>query len=85
MDLGTTDLLVEGLLYLASVRCPENSEKGKIKSSCIDVQSHLEEELFPGQQDSVITRLIILTYQNKEQIGQKKKKKRQCQPRNKNH
>lgn len=36
--------------------------------------SHLEEaELFLGQQDSIITRLIILTYQNKEQIRQKKK------------
>lgn len=40
--------------------------------SCIDMQSLLEEaEWFLGQPDSIITILIILTYQNKEQIRQK--------------
>lgn len=41
-----------------------------MNTSCM--QSHLvEAEWFPGQQNLAVTILIILTYQNKEQIRQK--------------
>lgn len=43
-----------------------------MNTSCVHMQGHLvEAEWFPGQQNLTVTILIILTYQNKEQIWQK--------------